>query len=53
VIAGSNGRGSINLQELIQLKGLDDSVKVLGYVTDSELSALYSNARFLAVPLKP
>ena len=50
VIAGGKGWGGINLQELIQLKGLEDSVKVLGYVTDSELSVLYSNARFLAMP---
>ena len=50
VIAGGEGWGGINLQKLISGYQLSDSVNLLGYVTDHDLSELYSNARFLAMP---
>jgi glycosyltransferase involved in cell wall biosynthesis len=50
VIAGGKGWGDVNLEKLINGHKLNDSVKLLGYVTDQELAALYSNARFLAMP---
>jgi glycosyltransferase involved in cell wall biosynthesis len=50
VIAGGKGWGGVNLERLIGEYGLNESVKVLGYVTDHELATLYSNARFLIMP---
>jgi glycosyltransferase involved in cell wall biosynthesis len=50
VIAGGKGWGDVNLEKLIREYELKDSVKLLGYVTDQELAALYSHARFLAMP---
>lgn len=50
VIAGGKGWGSVDLKKLITQYGLQDSVKVLGYVTDSQLALLYANARFLVMP---
>jgi glycosyltransferase involved in cell wall biosynthesis len=50
VIAGGKGWGGINLPKLIREYQLDGSVKLLGYVTDYELAALYANARFLIMP---
>ena len=50
VIAGGKGWGEVNLEKLIGKHQLNDSVKVLGYVNDQELAALYSSAKFLAMP---
>ncbi|QWD92057.1 glycosyltransferase family 4 protein [Polynucleobacter asymbioticus] len=50
VMAGGKGWGGVNLEKLIYEKKLTDSVKLLGYVSDQQLAALYSNARFLVMP---
>jgi glycosyltransferase involved in cell wall biosynthesis len=50
VIAGGKGWGDVNLEKFIREYELKDSVKLLGYVTDQELAALYSHARFLVMP---
>jgi len=50
VIAGGKGWGNFNLKKVINEYRLNDSVKLLGYVTDCDLSALYANARFLVMP---
>ncbi len=50
VIVGGNGWGGVQLSRWIDSKGLADDVLLTGYVTDEQLSALYSAARFLAMP---
>ena len=50
VIAGGVGWGGVNLEKMIRSYRLQHSVQLLGYVTDHQLAALYSNARFLAMP---
>lgn len=50
VIAGGKGWGDIDLNSLIQSLGLEGSVILVGYVSDSQLASLYSNARCLAMP---
>ena len=50
VIAGGKGWGGVDLENLIRQHELNDSVKLLGYVSDHQLAALYFNARFLAMP---
>ncbi len=50
VIAGGKGWGCIDLNAVIRSLGLEGSVILVGYVSDSQLTSLYSNARFLAMP---
>lgn len=50
VIVGGKGWGNINLDEEIKRCNLGQSVKVLGFVEDNQLSTLYSEALFLAMP---
>ena len=49
-IVGGKGWGGIDLNQLILKFGLQQSVVVLGYVSDEQLHALYSGAIFLAMP---
>jgi len=50
VIAGGKGWGNVDLVSLIQSLGLNESVRLTGYVTEQQLSTLYAHARFLAMP---
>ncbi len=50
VIAGGKGWGDVKLSNLITEFGLMNYVRVLGYVDETTLSALYANAQFLAMP---
>jgi glycosyltransferase involved in cell wall biosynthesis len=50
VIVGGQGWGGLELSRWIDLKGLADDVVTTGYVTDAQLSELYTQARFLAMP---
>jgi glycosyltransferase involved in cell wall biosynthesis len=50
VIAGGKGWGGVNLEVEIKKNNLQQSVKLVGYVNDQQLSALYANARFLVMP---
>lgn len=50
VIAGGAGWGDLNLVQMIQSLGLDKHVHLTGYVDERELSTLYKNALFLAMP---
>lgn len=50
VIAGGKGWGGVNIGGLVFKYGIQDSVKLLGYVTDQQLTGLYANAQFLAMP---
>jgi glycosyltransferase involved in cell wall biosynthesis len=50
VIVGGKGWGAVNLKDEIHRLKLSNYVKLLGYVNDEVLNALYSNAQFLAMP---
>jgi glycosyltransferase involved in cell wall biosynthesis len=50
VIAGGKGWGGVDITQVITELGLTKFVRILGYVDDATLSALYSNAEFLAMP---
>jgi glycosyltransferase involved in cell wall biosynthesis len=50
VIAGGKGWGNVDLLTLLKKNKLQESVKLLGYVDEQQLAALYANARFLAMP---
>lgn len=50
VIAGAAGWGGVDLERLIYQHRLENSVCVLGYVTNQQLASLYAHARFLAMP---
>jgi len=50
VIAGGKGWGGVELSSMVQGYRLEDDVVVVGYVTDEQLSTLYTHARFLAMP---
>ena len=50
VIAGSKGWGNVDISQWINELGLDGKVFPVGYVTDEQLSALYANSLFLAMP---
>jgi len=50
VLAGGKGWGNVNIEKWRQELGLGKSVIHVGYVTDQQLSNLYSNALFLAMP---
>jgi len=50
VIAGGKGWGGIDAHRLVADLRLSQNVILAGYVSDSVLSALYSNAHLLAMP---
>ena len=50
VFVGSIGWGYRHLQEKIKNLHIDNQVIFTGYVSDSDLPALYNNARILAIP---
>lgn len=50
VIVGGRGWGGLQLPRLFKNKDLSNDVVSTGYVTDTQLSALYAEARFLAMP---
>ena len=50
VIAGGRGWGKENVEALVEQLGLQDCVRQTGYVSDAGLSALYAQARCLAMP---
>jgi glycosyltransferase involved in cell wall biosynthesis len=50
VIAGGKGWGDVNLKESIVSMGLENQVKLTGYIDEQALATLYSNALFLAMP---
>ncbi|WP_444909397.1 glycosyltransferase family 4 protein [Microbulbifer sp. TRSA005] len=49
-ICGGAGWGLPQISEIIRELGLEKNVRVLGYVPDTELSALYLNSRALLMP---
>jgi glycosyltransferase involved in cell wall biosynthesis len=50
VLVGQNGWGGVHIPELVKQFGIEDQVKVFGYVSDQQLSALYQKARALCLP---
>ena len=50
VIAGGKGWGGIDLNDTVSNLGLRKYVRVLGYVDETMLASLYTNALFLAMP---
>jgi len=50
VIVGGKGWGGVNINQLLQARGLEQYAVVPGYVSDAQLSSLYAHARFLALP---
>jgi glycosyltransferase involved in cell wall biosynthesis len=50
VIAGGKGWGRVNLKKEVAELGLGNYVRLLGYVDDATLGALYAHAQFLAMP---
>ena len=50
VITGGKGWGDVNLADLLKKLNLTSEVTITGYVDDIQLSTLYANARFLAMP---
>ncbi|WP_444931463.1 glycosyltransferase family 4 protein [Microbulbifer sp. SSSA002] len=49
-LCGGKGWGGVKVEEVIEELGLGGRVEVLGYVDDSQLPALYNNARALLIP---
>ena len=50
VIVGGKGWGGVDVEDIIKKFGVQDNIKHLGYVDDSTLAGLYSNALFLVMP---
>ncbi|MEX5607282.1 glycosyltransferase family 4 protein [Pseudomonas protegens] len=50
VVAGGGGWGGIDASNIAKRFCVEDDVVVLGYVSEAQLSALYRNALFLAMP---
>jgi len=50
VIAGGEGWGGVNINDLVHDLGLTNNVLLLGYVDELSLACLYANARFLVMP---
>lgn len=50
VIAGGQGWGGIDLQQMVRSLKIEKQVHILGYVGDEALSTLYKHARFLVMP---
>ncbi len=49
-IAGGDGWGGVNVASIAERFGVQRNVRVLGYVSEEQLSTLYSHALFLAMP---
>ena len=49
-IAGGKGWGGVDIKTLCENHGVTERVHVLGYVTEEQLSGLYAQALFLAMP---
>jgi len=49
-IAGGRGWGGVDVETLSAQHGVTERVRVLGYVTEAQLSGLYEHALFLAMP---
>lgn len=50
VIVGGQGWRLDNLPEIISGYGLERSVRITGFVSDSQLAELYASSRFLVMP---
>ena len=50
VCAGSEKNASEDVKKLIREKKLEDQIRILGYVTNDEIIALYQHARALVMP---
>lgn len=50
IIAGSDGWGNINLKGVVSDLGLENHVRIIGYISDDTLAMLYANALFLTMP---
>lgn len=50
LIAGGTGWGDVDLQNMIKNLSLTSYVRILGYVDEPTLAALYTHARFLVMP---
>ena len=50
VIAGGKGWGDVNIEDEILRLNLSENVRLLGYVSEKQLNALYSYAEFIAMP---
>lgn len=50
VIVGGKGWGGVDIVAIARKFGVEDHIRVLGYVTDKQLATLYTFARFLAMP---
>lgn len=50
VIVGGKGWGNVNVQHIVRSYKLDSSVRFIGFVSDKQLSTLYSHAHILAMP---
>ena len=49
-IAGGKGWGGVDIGTIAEKFGVQNRVRVLGYVSDEELATLYTHALFLAMP---
>ena len=49
-VAGGAGWGGVDVQAMVLRLGLQDRVRVLGFVSDEQLATLYAHALFLAMP---
>jgi glycosyltransferase involved in cell wall biosynthesis len=49
-IAGGNGWGGVDVAVIARKYGVQDRVRVLGYVSEEQLATLYTHALFLAMP---
>jgi glycosyltransferase involved in cell wall biosynthesis len=50
LIVGGKGWGDVNIQKIVKKFYMQENVEFWGYVDDSVLAGLYSNALFLAMP---
>jgi glycosyltransferase involved in cell wall biosynthesis len=49
-IAGGSGWGGVDVATIARKYGVQDRVRVLGYVSEEQLATLYTHALFLAMP---
>jgi glycosyltransferase involved in cell wall biosynthesis len=49
-IAGGNGWGGVDVATIARKYGVQDRVRVLGYMSEEQLATLYTHALFLAMP---
>jgi glycosyltransferase involved in cell wall biosynthesis len=50
LIVGGKGWGNVDLESAIRRLGLEDRVRVLGYVSDADLHGIYASAQALIMP---